>query len=204
MTGDHTGSMPAEAGPSNSPRTGHGEEWRAKMMRPYASEYPSSCAGYIDLVPEDDVLPVLRGQIESARQFAASVPQDRETYAYAPGKWTIRQVAGHLGDGERAFSFRAFCFSRADQNPLPGFEEDAYVEQSNFNGRRLADLVEEFALLRSANLRMLSALRDDQWARSGVANGSSITVRALAFGMAGHVRHHFKTLRDRYAVKVRA
>lgn len=95
------------------------------MQRPRADEYPPSFAGYVDLVPEEDIVGALRAQVEVVRQFAAGIPPERETHAYAPGKWTIRQVAGHLGDGERAFGFRALCFSRGERAPLPGFDENA-------------------------------------------------------------------------------
>ncbi len=98
------------------------------------------------------------------------------------------------------FGFRALCFSRADATPLPGFDENAYVEHAPFRDIPLADLVEEFALQRSANLKMLAALRDDQWSAVGTANGRTVTVRALAYIMAGHVRHHLAVLHERYAV----
>ena len=172
------------------------------MMRPLPGEYPPFFAGYIDRVQEADVVGVLRAQVDVLRQLPAVVPPERETYAYAPGKWTIRQLAGHLGDGERVFSFRALCFARADETPLPGFDENAYVAHSRFNDTRLSELVEELVLLRSANLRMFGALSDAQWSATGVANGKSISVKALAYVMAGHVRHHLAMLRDRYAVRV--
>jgi len=170
------------------------------MQRPLPDEYPEFFAGYVDRVPEVDIIAALRGQIDVVRRVAASVAPERETYAYAPGKWTIRQVAGHIGDGERVFSFRALCFSRADGTPLPGFDENAYVEHAGFRDIPLADLVEEFALLRSANLKMFEALRDAHWSATGTANGKTVSVRALAYVMAGHVRHHLAVLRDRYAI----
>lgn len=171
------------------------------MKRPLPEEYPPAFAGYVGLVPETDVLAALRAQIGAVREFAATVAPDRETHAYAPGKWTIRQVVGHAGDAERVFGYRALCISRGEQTPLPGFDENAYVASSPSSGVRLADLVEELVFLRSANLKMLEALREEQWTASGVANQKLITVRALAFVMAGHVRHHLNVLRDRYAAK---
>ncbi len=168
--------------------------------RPLPTEYPASFAGYVDLVPEADVVGALGAQVEVLRQLAAAISPERETYAYAPGKWTIRQVVGHLGDVERVFSFRALCFARSDQTPLPGFDENAYVEHSRFNDTRLGELIEELVLLRSSNLKMLTSLSEAQWSATGVANGKSISVRALAYVMVGHVRHHVAMLRDRYGV----
>jgi hypothetical protein len=168
--------------------------------RPLPTEYPASFAGYVDLVPEADVVGALGAQVEVLRQLAAAISPERETYAYAPGKWTIRQVVGHLGDVERVFSFRALCFARSEQTPLPGFDENAYVEHSRFNDTRLGELIEELVLLRSSNLKMLTSLSEAQWSATGVANGKSISVRALAYVMVGHVRHHVAMLRDRYGV----
>ncbi len=170
------------------------------LKRPLPSEYPPFFAGYIDRVPEADVVGALGAQIEVLKQLAAVISPEKETYAYAPGKWTIRQVVGHLGDVERVFSFRALCFARSDQTPLPGFDENAYVEHSRFNDIRLGELIEELVLLRSSNLKMLTSLSEAQWSATGVANGKSISVRALAYVMVGHVRHHVAMLRDRYGV----
>jgi len=172
------------------------------MTRPATTEYDAYFARYVDLVQEPDVLAALEGQVGLLRRFASAVKGDRELFAYAPGKWTLRQVAGHLGDCERVFGYRAFVFSRLDQTALPGFDENAYVDHARFNETRLADLVEEFILVRQANLRVLKALDDDRWSATGVANNRRITLRALAFLMAGHVRHHVNGLRERYGVDV--
>ncbi|MCC7010257.1 MAG: DinB family protein [Acidobacteria bacterium] len=172
------------------------------MMRPAAGDYPSSFQAYVDRVPETDIVPALAAQIDVVRRFAAAVPADTERFAYAPGKWTLRQAVGHLGDIERVFGYRALAFSRGDTAALPGIDENAYVEHATFNDATLADLVEELALLRRANVCMFRTLTEAQWAASGVANGRSITVRALAFVLAGHVRHHLDLFRDRYGVAI--
>ncbi len=174
------------------------------MTRPVPDEYPPIFSGYVERVPEVDVVGALRAQIDLLRDLAAAVSPDRETYAYAAGKWTIRQVVGHLGDAERVFSYRALCFARGDRTPLPGFDENAYVDHARFNDTPLSDLVDELVWLRSANLKMLGALGEDQWSATGTANGRAMSVRALAYVMAGHVRHHFVVLRDKYAVGVGA
>jgi hypothetical protein len=169
--------------------------------RPQSGEYPPFFHGYVSLVPETDVLSILDSQPEILRRLRTIVTPDQETFAYAPGKWTIRQVVGHIGDGERVFGFRAFSFSRSDKTALPGFDENQYVEKSSFSAMPLADLVEDFTLMRQANLRMLRSLGDAQWDAAGTANGNQVTVRALAFIMAGHVRHHLVVLRERYGIQ---
>ncbi|HKQ98749.1 MAG TPA: DinB family protein [Candidatus Polarisedimenticolia bacterium] len=172
------------------------------MSRPQPGDFAPAFQGYIDRVPETDILAALDGQVAVIRRLASCVPRERETFAYAPGKWSIRQVVGHVGDGERVFAFRALGFSRFDKTPLPAFDENAYVDHARFHLVPLAELTEELAQLRSANVRMFRALADEQWAASGVANGKSITVRALAFVMVGHLRHHLHVLRERYDVDV--
>lgn len=126
--------------------------------------------------------------------------EGKELFAYGPGKWTIRQVAGHVADTERVFGYRALVFGRLDQNELPGFDENAYVEHARFNEIPLQDLIEEFALVRQANLRYLKGLPAAAWDASGMANGRRITVRALSYLMAGHVRHHLRGLGENYGV----
>jgi len=172
------------------------------MTRPATTEYDPHFGRYVDLVQEPEILPVLEGQIGVLRRLASAARGDRELFRYAPGKWTVRQVAGHLVDCERVFGYRAFVFSRLDQTGLPGFDENAYVDQARFNDVPLADLVDEFVLVRQANLRVLNLLDDDRWAASGVANNRRITLRALGFLMGGHVRHHLNGLRERYGVDV--
>ena len=169
-------------------------------MRPGADEYASFFAGYVSLVPETDVLPVLAAQAVDLRRLAAAVPAARETYRYAPGKWSVREIFGHVGDGERVFGYRAFCISRGDRTPLPGFDENDYIAQSAYDERTVAELADDFAGLRAANLAVLGRLNDAQWTRVGNANGRPVSVRALAFIMAGHLRHHLGVLKSRYAI----
>lgn len=168
--------------------------------RPAASEYAPFYAGYVTHVPEDDVLAVLRDQSRDVEAFARAVPPDRESFSYAPGKWTIRQVMGHLGDGERVFGYRAARFSRGDRTPLASFDENLYVANGRFETVPLAALATEFLHLRAANVSTLERLDEAAWHASGVASGNVVTVRALAFIMAGHVRHHLRILRERYGM----
>ena len=144
------------------------------MTIPAASDYPSFFAGYIGLVPETDIVSVLSSQVDLVPRLSAAVGADRELYAYEPSKWTIRQVMGHLVDAERVFSFRALCFSRAEQQPLPGFSENVYVDRSRFNDRPLGDMADEFALVRRANVKMFAALDTGQWATDGYPTASRL------------------------------
>lgn len=172
------------------------------ISRPSEAEYPPGYAGYIAAVPEADVLAVLEAQPEVIGRLARDLTPEQERHAYAPGKWTVRQVLGHLSDAERCFGFRAFCFGRLDQNPLPGFEEDEYVRQADFDRVPAEELAREFATVRAGNLAFLRRLESDRWQNRGTANGKLVSVRALGFTMAGHVRHHLRVLQERYGVSL--
>ena len=166
--------------------------------RPDPLEYAPFYAGYVSLVTESDVVRVLEEQPaileRQARQFVPSL----ERHRYAPGKWSVREVLGHVVDAERVFGFRAFCFSRGEANPLPGFDQNDYVARSGFDGRSLMDLVDEFAQVRQSNLIVLKRLDEEAWKRVGTASGKPVSVRALAFIMGGHVRHHMNVLSSHY------
>jgi len=168
--------------------------------RPSQTEYAPFYAAYVSLVPEPDILEVLRRQVLELERVARSVPPERETYRYAPEKWSIREVFGHLGDGERVFGYRAFCISRADPAMLPGFDEKTYIANAGYDRRPLAEIASDLVAARQSNLRVLSSLEETAWRRSGNANGSPVSVRALGFIMAGHARHHLKVLSERYGV----
>jgi hypothetical protein len=170
------------------------------IERPGESEFASYYGKYIALITEPEVLEILEAQPAEFRRLAAAVPASRETFRYAPGKWSMREVVGHVGDAERVFGYRAFSISRGERQPLPGFDENEYVAASGYDRRPLAELVGEFASLREANRAMLVRLERRELERVGVANGLAISVRALAFIMAGHVRHHLGILRSRYGV----
>jgi hypothetical protein len=174
------------------------------MVRPEEHEFAPYYAGYVALVPETDILDVLERQVGEVRALAASVGADRETHRYAPGKWSIREVLGHVTDGERVFGHRAFCIARGEQASLPGFDEQAYMKESDFDRRPLAELAEDFADLRRVNLTFLRRLPGEAWRRRGTANGAPVTVLALAYMLAGHARHHLKVLHERYGAGAEA
>ena len=166
--------------------------------RPAESEYAPYFAKYVGLVPEDDVLPALQAQVDQLRAVCANVPADRESFAYAPGKWTYREVTGHLGDAERVFWYRALGISRGDQTRFPSFDENLYVANAGFDAVPLQSLLEEFVHLRASNLALLERLERGAWERMGTASERPISVRALAYIMVGHVRHHVAILHERY------
>jgi PhnB protein len=170
------------------------------MERPQETEYASFYAGYVALVPETGILAVLEEQVDEVLALAAHVPPEREGHRYAEGKWSLRQVMGHLVDAERVFGYRAFCFSRGERAALASFDENAYVAEAPSEGVPLRDLAQEFALVRRSNLAFLRRLRPAEWGRTGTASGHPVTVRALAWIMAGHPRHHLTILRERYGV----
>jgi len=172
--------------------------------RPTPAEYAPFYSRYLSLVPEPDLVEVLAGQTAWLRELVATVPADRETYRYEPGKWSVRQVVGHMVDVERVLGHRAFCISRGESAPLPAFDENDYVARSTYDDEALADLADDFARAREANLAVLRRLDAEAWARRGIANGSPVSVRALAFIIAGHARHHAGVLESRYGVGVSA
>ena len=169
--------------------------------QPLESEYAPYYQGYVAHVTEQEILPVLRSQPDALDVLLGRVPPERETYRYAEGKWSIREIAGHLIDGERVFGYRAFCIARGDRNNMPGFDQNEYILTSPYHRIDLEDLLSEFRLVRLSNIAMLRTLDDEFWMRVGTANDHQVSVRALAFIMAGHVRHHMGVLRDKYELR---
>ena len=171
------------------------------MTHPSSNEYAHYHARYVSLLPEDgDVVAMLRAQIDELAAIASRVPEERETFAYEPGKWSVRHVFGHICDAERIFAYRALCISRGESAPLPGFDEKDYTERATYGSRPLRDLVDELLLTRRANVLMFAGFDDAAWRRRGVASEQPVSVNGIAWVMAGHVRHHLNVLRDRYGI----
>jgi uncharacterized damage-inducible protein DinB len=168
------------------------------MNRPEAGEYAGHYAIYIEKVPGSDVLSVLESQRLQMLQLFAGRSERDGSFRYAPGKWTVKEVLGHIVDTERIFTYRALRFARADQTPLPGFEQEDYVRSGAFGARTLADLAEEFGAVRSASIGLFRSFKEDVWVRRGKADGKEVSVRALAFITAGHQVHHRIILEERY------
>ena len=168
--------------------------------RPAEGEYAPHYSRYVSLVTEDDAVAALEAQVDEVRRLTASVPGDRETYRYGPDKWSVRQVIGHLVDGERVFGYRAYCISRGELAALPSFDENAYVAASRYEEIPLLELGRELLVVRNANLVALRRLDAAAWTRRGIASGTPVSVRALGFIMVGHVRHHEAILLERYGI----
>ena len=168
------------------------------MNRPQPHEYPEWGAQYINLVDQDDVLILLEKQSEEFPEFLNNFIEKAD-YAYAPGKWTIKELAGHMIDTERILCYRLLSFARGESSPLPGFEEDEYVKNAHFADRSLHSIGEEFSLLRRANQYLFKSLNEAELSRLGTASGWLISVRAILFVIAGHVIHHTKIIKERYS-----
>jgi len=164
--------------------------------RPDPSEYRTG--GYVDLVEDDDVLRAFETQLADTLALLQPLTPAAAASAYAPGKWTIKEVLGHVIDTERIFAYRALCIARSDTTALPGYEQDDYVQGSNFNALPLEALLQEFRAVRQATLALYRNLPAEAWTRRGTVNNYSATVRGLAFTSAGHERHHVKILREKY------
>jgi hypothetical protein len=153
---------------------------------------------YISKVPAGDIREILEAQGAATLSLFRSISEERSLHRYAPGKWTIREVASHINDTERMFVFRAFWFARELGGELPSFDQDIAVARSGADGRSWRNHVDEFATVRAATLSFWTSLPDDAWTRRGIASGNPFTVRALAWITAGHVAHHVALLRERY------
>ncbi len=152
-------------------------------------------------MPAGNLLHILAAQLAATRKLLAPLDERRALHRYANGKWSIKEVIGHVSDVERVFAHRALRFARADATPLPGFDENAYVPEGGFDGRPLDSLLDEFAAVRGASRALFAGLDEEAWRRQGTANGAAVSVRALATIIAGHELHHLALLRDRYGVK---
>jgi hypothetical protein len=167
------------------------------MHRPGPTEYAPFYAGYIAHVPEEDVLAALETQLADMLALLRAVPEAQGNVRHAPYTWSVKEVVGHLIDGERIFGYRALRFSRGDTTPLPGFDENEYARAAEFDRLPLRDLIDELEAVRRSNVWLFRNLPAEAWQRSGQANGTPVSVRALAYILVGHGRHHTAILRKR-------
>jgi uncharacterized damage-inducible protein DinB len=170
----------------------------AAPARPAADEYAPYYEKYVSLVGEGHIVETLERQSADTLALLRSVPEDRAGTSYEPGKWSVKEVVGHVIDTERVFSHRALRFARGDQTPLPGYEQDDYVRAANFDARTLSSIAEEFERVRAATVALLRSFDREAWSRRGKANDNEVSVRALAHILAGHELHHINILRERY------
>jgi hypothetical protein len=170
-----------------------------RIGHPDSSEYAPFYAGYIARVTEEP-LAALDTQGRQTAQFLARVPPAKATHRYADGKWTVADILGHIADTERVMTYRSLRIARGDETPLAGFEQDDYVRTAHADQRAWTELVQDLATVRAGTLALFRGFADDAWARHGTANGSRVSVRALAHIIVGHERHHLEILRTRYGL----
>ena len=170
----------------------------AAIARPHTSEYAAYYETYVSLVPDGDIVGTFERQLEETLSLIREIPETRGEFRYAEGKWTIKELIGHIIDCERVFAYRALRFGRGDSTPLSGFEQDDFVRGADFNKRSLENLADEYELVRRSTIALFGSLEADAWDRRGTANDSEVSVRGLAFIVAGHERHHLGVLKSRY------
>jgi hypothetical protein len=167
-------------------------------QKPFREEFPGHYSHYVNLVEEGNILDILEKQSIITQEFISSIPDDYGDHSYAFGKWTIKDIVGHLIDTERIFSTRALRIARGDKQPMPGFEQDDYVKNGNFFRRSLKDLNDERMMLRAANIKMFRSFDELVFLMKGVANDNDITVRALLYLLIGHEIYHLKFMKENY------
>lgn len=165
---------------------------------PQPTEYPRYYQSYLDLVKDGDLIKTLKDQIIDIQAVIATIPEEKEGFAYAEGKWTIKEVIGHIIDTERILAYRAMRFARKDKTVLPGFDENTFVANANFNKRTLYELAHEFAIVREANITMFKTFDKEQLMEKGNANGQEVSVRSIIYMIAGHASHHVNVIRTKY------
>jgi hypothetical protein len=173
-------------------------------MRPDRSEAAEYYFTYIDQVPDGDICDILDRQQTETLTLLRGISNEKSLHRYAPDKWSIREVVGHLNDTERVFAFRSLWFARGFETPLPSFDQNVAVPASGAHGRSWTSHVDEFSAVRQATVAFFRNLAPDAWTRRGTASGNPFSVRALAWIAAGHVTHHTAILRDRYSLRQNA
>ena len=170
------------------------------IARPAPDEFFAYYGKYVALVPGEDALPALRDQIVETARLLTPLDETKALHRYAPGKWSVKEVVGHLSDAERVFAYRALRMGRRDATPLSGFDESAYVPAGEFDARPLLEILREYETVRAATLALFQGMSRETLLFRGTANGKEITVRALAWIMAGHELHHRGLLVERYGI----
>ncbi len=169
-----------------------------RTTRPDSSEYAPFYATYVGHVPNGDIVETLATQHDATLALLRSLPEESGGRRYAPGKWSVREVIGHVSDAERIFSYRALRFARGDETPLASFDENAYVANASFDDHPLSSLIDELEAVRRATVLLFASLNATEWMRTGVASKNAMSVRALAWVAAGHELHHVGLLKTRY------
>lgn len=168
------------------------------LRSPARDEYHEYYWTYVSKVPEGDILQILEDSFGTTEALLNGLPADKGTYRYAPGKWTICELMGHILDTERLFAYRALSMARNDPAELPGMDQDIWADNCNAGNRSLTDLVDELGHVRRANIAMFRGFADDVWDRKGIASDVSFTVRSFPYILAGHEIHHRQVIEERY------
>ncbi len=171
-----------------------------KISSPRLDEFDSYYERYISLVADGDIITQLQNQISETLNLLSKISAEKADFRYASGKWSVKELVGHIIDTERIFAYRALRIARGDKTPIEGYEQDDYVKNAKFGKYALADLAEEFALVRQSNILMFRNLPETAWYKRGIANNREISVRALAYISAGHEIYHVKILKQRYLI----
>ena len=171
-------------------------------VRPVKNEYDPYYHRYISLVPDEDVLIALDQQLSETLILLRGLSEQHGTFRYEPEKWSVKEILGHLIDTERIMSYRALRIARNDRTPIPGFEQDDYVKNGGFDQRSVSNLAREFEQVRRATISLFRNLEPQAWERRGIANDVEISVRALAYIIAGHELHHKAVLKERYGLGI--
>ena len=171
---------------------------RAPVTRPQSDEYAPYYEKYVSLIASDDIVSVLEAQRVQMTQLLAARSEREGNFRYAPDKWSVKEVIGHVCDAERIFAYRLLRIARGDQTPLPGFEQDDYIASASFGERALTDIATEFAAVRAATMALVQSLPSEAWTRRGTASNNPVSARALAYIIAGHQMHHQNILNEKY------
>jgi len=173
------------------------------ITRPAKDEYEAAFQGYISLVPEGNYLDLLGAQTQETREFFEKLSEETGNYRYAPGKWSIKEVLGHVMDSERIFAYRALCIARGETQTLPGFDENAYARASGYDEVSLVKVVQQYIALRVSTFMLFEQIPASAWDNKGSSNNHPISLRALAYIIAGHERHHMGVISERYGQPTR-
>jgi uncharacterized damage-inducible protein DinB len=165
---------------------------------PSTYEYADYYASYVKLVPQGDIIEILRDQMKETVSLLSTLTEPQSEYRYASGKWSIKEVIGHITDTERIMSYRLLSIARGERVSLPGYDENEYVAEANFDKQSLKDLLDHFACVRQSTIHLIKTLSDESLSRRGTANNSEVTAKALITIMAGHELHHRKIIQERY------
>jgi hypothetical protein len=170
------------------------------MPRPLTADYPEYFENYINQVKEDDLTKAFENQIYIVEKFMSSIDEEKANYAYAPGKWTIKEMWQHIIDGERIFNYRALCFARKETLSLPPFDENLYAGNSNANARGWQSLQQEFLSVRRSTMDLYKSFTEDMLQQKGTANNRQMNVLSVGFTTIGHLYHHMTVAKDRYGI----